>query len=71
MHVKLCMIPISMTRYEVIWHYECMYEVGCLILYLALDKAKGIYFLHCTSIAWVIYTLGWYLVGLSYDAYFM
>lgn len=67
----LCMIIMNMVSYDEIWSYECMHEVGCLMWYLALNRVMGFYSLHCTSIAWVVYMLGWYYVGLDYDAYFV
>lgn len=67
----LCMIIMNMVIYDEIWSYECMRELGCLMWYLALNMIIGFYSLHCTNIAWVIYMLGWYYVGLDYDAYFV
>ena len=61
----------SMTRYDGMWYYECMCEVGCLMWYLAWDRIMRFYSLRCTSIVWVVSMLGWYHVGLAHDAYFM
>ncbi len=58
---------MNMKSHDGISDYEYMYEVGCLILYLSLHRVMGFYSLHSTSIAWVVYILGWYYVGLSYD----
>ena len=65
------MIFMNISSYDEIWDYECMYKVGCLMWYLALNRVMGFYSLHCISITWVVYMLGWYHVGLAYDAHFM
>ena len=65
------MIYMNIEDHDEIWDYECMYEVGLLMWYLVLNKVREFYSLHCTSIAWVVNLLGWYYIGLAYDAYFM
>ena len=45
-----------------------MYEVGLLMRYLDLDRVMGFYSFHSTAIAWIVYMLGFYYVGLAYDA---
>lgn len=37
-----------------------MYEVGCIMWYLALNNVMGFYSFHCTRIVWVAYMLGWH-----------
>ena len=71
MNVKLWTIFMNMACHDEILHYECTYEVGCLMWYLALHRVMGFYSFHWKSIALFVYMLGWYLVGLAYDAYFM
>ena len=62
MYMKLCMIFSNMTIHDELWDYEFIYEVGCLILYLDFDGVMGYYYFHYTSIAWVVYMLGWYML---------
>ena len=40
-YVKLFMIFVNMTIHDELWDYEFMYEVGCLMWYLALDGVMG------------------------------
>lgn len=56
-------IMMNMENYDEILYFEGMYEVGCLMWYLALDRVMRFYSLHCTSIASVAYMLEWYYVG--------
>ena len=62
------MIFMNIASYDEIWDYECLYEVGFLMWYLELDRVMG-YSLYYTNIAWIVYMLGWYHVGLAYNAY--
>lgn len=68
LYVKLYMILINKTchnellRYDMLFFYEGMYEVGCIMWFLVFDMVMGFYSWHCTSISWVLYMLGWYHV---------